>query len=474
MPKDQGLDAYRATYRRHRWLYLLIPLVVAVLVLFMGLSSKSYKSNASLWVDSGASSSSSLNVSSANAAPVLPSTVEQTTLNELLSTTAFDQAVARSAGVPAADVRAKAAALPLAVTSTVPGPQVLQLTYAGTSLADAQSITTALIKQLQLWTDRFEQHFSSAAARYDQTLYNSDAQAVANAKAALASYRSSHPGSNNQNDPTYANLTASLTTASNSLASAKTTLDQALAQTRDNGSSATVSVINGASTPISAVSKKKLLIKAFGGALGGAAISVLLIILFTRRDRRKWAAVVEDPAVMNSPTAVAAIEPPAALRSETAAISSSQSWTTGGPRRASIALVSQSTRSSDSDPDGDPVADAGRTSAVDGVAAVERDSAAERESPVEIAAAEIAELDVAEVEIAEVEIVDESEIEPAQSSVRAGAARNGAHKLPPPNRARANTARNGARKLPPPKRARTTAAQNRARADDDADLQKGA
>src|ERR1700722_6092370 len=97
------MHGYGKTFRKRWPLYLLLPLIFAVAVGYLSLEKKSYQSTATLWVDYSPSEQSSLNLTTTSGETAQPSTVEQGTLTELLSTSAFDDAVAAQAGVtPAA------------------------------------------------------------------------------------------------------------------------------------------------------------------------------------------------------------------------------------------------------------------------------------------------------------------------------------------------------------------------------------
>jgi uncharacterized protein involved in exopolysaccharide biosynthesis len=278
------MHGYRKTFKRRWPLYLLPPLLAAAALGFLSFSApKSYESNASLWVDYSASSASSLNVTPTSGAAELPSTAEQTLLTELVGTKQFDDAVAAGAAGVAPSARAAVSdSIPTAVTSTVPGPQILQVNYKGSSALGSQQIVSSLIGQLQVWTTKFSQRFNSAAARYNETLYTSADKAVASAKAAVNTYRYTHRRATTENDQTYASLVAALSVATSSLTSARAALNQASAQSHDNGSTATVSVVDQASLPTAPVTDmKKILTKVIGGVIGGGLISFLLIIAFT-------------------------------------------------------------------------------------------------------------------------------------------------------------------------------------------------
>src|SRR5579875_638996 len=276
------MDGYGKTFRKRWPLYLVLPLVAAAGMGYVSLKTKSYQSTATLWVDYAASTSSSLDLTSTSGQTAQPATVEQGTLTELLSTSAFDDAVAKRAGVAPDLQKLVGGSLSKAVTSTVPGPQVLAVTYTGKSAAEAKQIASAVVGELQAWTQKLSRHFDGAATQYTRSLYNSAAKAVRSAKAAVNAYHRAHRKATTENDQTYASLVSALAVANSSLASERSALNQDAAQARNTSGAATISVVDAASLPTAPhTSIKKLAMKVIGAAIGGGLISFLLVMLFT-------------------------------------------------------------------------------------------------------------------------------------------------------------------------------------------------
>lgn len=285
------MRAYRQTFKRHRLLYLLPPLIAALALGGLTYSTpKSYQSTASLWVDNQASSTSSLDVGPANAQAETPSAAEQTVLDELLATSRFDRSVVSGAGLgPGVNRSALAKSVATGVASAVPGPQVLQVTFSGASPAIAHGVVASLLTQLANFTAEFSRNFGKAAVSYDQAQLATASRAVSSAKAVLNNYSLAHPRSTPQNDAEYASLNNALATATASVSTDTAALNQAQAQAQGSASGTTISVLDQPSfesAPLSGM--KKVVLAAFGGGIAGLILSLLLIIARTPAGEDRW------------------------------------------------------------------------------------------------------------------------------------------------------------------------------------------
>src|SRR3954447_4439071 len=98
---DQGLDksnapstSYRETFRRHRKLFCIPPILGALVAVFFAFGmSKSYNATANLWVDTAPPAASSIGAGSAPLSEP-PAAAEQALLSELLNTDSFNASVA--------------------------------------------------------------------------------------------------------------------------------------------------------------------------------------------------------------------------------------------------------------------------------------------------------------------------------------------------------------------------------------------
>lgn len=329
------MTAYRETFRRHRVLYCLPPLLALIVmgVLAVG-SAKKYESSASLWVDNGPSAGSSLSSNGASD----PSASEQTLLNELLATKSFDIAVGRSSSLNryiSAQGGDLASAVSSGAGSIAPGPQVLVVNFTGPSPAIAQSALQSLVTHLQNTVSHYGQTYGQAAQSYYQTQVKTATQAVSRATSAANAYKASHPSATSANSQGYAALLAAQQSASSDLASATAALNQATGQAGGSGASTLVRLVDPPTVPSAPTSgKKKMVMEILGGLFAGMLLSLLIIVAKTpsREDRwdaeflsgdeltspvqpqsgslaRQGARVDHQPAIANSQASPAAVTP---------------------------------------------------------------------------------------------------------------------------------------------------------------------
>lgn len=298
---------YRQTFRRHR-LLLSLPIVVAVLVAgaLTVMSPKSYLSTASLWVDNPAATDSSLG--NLNPAMTPPSTQEQNVLTELLSTQGFALPVAHQSslasylashngggissilggGGGSLNDRIMAALTAPAVTTTVPGPQVLQISFTGPTPAVAQSTLDAIVTLLQKDSTSFSQEHSQGAIQYYMGQVETATQALLAARNQADAYRAQHstaqPG-----DPNLAAFQTAETSAGSELAQAQVGLSAAKAALKGGSTASQVHVIDNADLPTAPTSgKKKQLEGIVAGLAAGLLISFLGMMALTRRESDPW------------------------------------------------------------------------------------------------------------------------------------------------------------------------------------------
>ena len=286
---------YRETFRKHRILFCLPPLLVAAVlgVLAFG-ATKKYESSASLWVDNGPLSGSALNSASGSQ----PSSTEDTLLTELLATKSFAVAVgdgstlrgyvAGQGGGGNQIDNNLATAVASGASASTPGPQVLQVSFTGPTPTIAQSTLESLIAHLQRSMTHYSQTFGQASETYYRSQVSAATRAVSRATASAAAFVQNHPGVTTAKNETYAGLVAAQQSATSQLATATSGLNQAIGQAAGGGVSTTVSVIDPPSLPATPTAgKKKALLEVVGGLLAGALISLLIIVAMTpsREDR---------------------------------------------------------------------------------------------------------------------------------------------------------------------------------------------
>ena len=297
---------YRQTFRRHR-LLLSLPIVIAVLIagVLTVMSPKSYMSSASLWVDNPATSDSSLG--NLNPALTPPSTQEQNVLTELLATQGFDLAVGHKSmlasylashsggGIPilssgggSLDSRIIAALGGTAVTSSVPGPQVLQVNYTGPTPAVAQNTLQAIVTQLQKESTTYSQQHSQSAIEYYTGQVDSATQALLALRNQAEAYRTQHPSAQ-ANDPNLTAFQSAETSAGSQIAQAQAGLSAAKAALKGGAAGSEVRVIDNATLPTAPTSGKKKQVEGIlAGLVAGLLISFLGTIALTRRESDPW------------------------------------------------------------------------------------------------------------------------------------------------------------------------------------------
>ncbi len=309
-------SSYRETFRQHRVL-LSLPIIIATLIggWFVIGAPKSYQSTVSLWVDNSAPASSSLEDANPSLTP--PSQQEQSILTELLATSGFDFAVAHHSqlapylashpsngfgpsellsmlsGKGSVDTEIISDLSAKHVITSVPGPQVLQISYLGPTPAVAQSTLKAMVQELQQDTDQFLQEHNVAAHAYYKAQAQSALQAVAAARAQESTYLREHPGTAPGN-PTLTALQTAVAAANSQLTQANSNLN-AVGSAGGGGGGDGAQVIDPPTYPPGPTSgKKKELEGVVGGLVAGILISLLGTIALTRGKPDPWEAELDE------------------------------------------------------------------------------------------------------------------------------------------------------------------------------------
>jgi uncharacterized protein involved in exopolysaccharide biosynthesis len=296
--------SYRETYRRHKTLCrvpVLLGAVIAALILFT--SSASYKSTASLWVDTAAPVASSIGADGTPTLSEPPASSEQGILTELLTTDSFADAVARSsvlgkefAGPTAIRKEASKLIEHGQVVATPAGGQILNVSYTGSTPALTESVLGGVLTQLRSYNTSLAEQHSAAAVAYDRAQVALDEKALATANDNLKTYAARHPGAS-KSDPTYLSLSSAQNTAVTQLGQANTTLNQ-VTGTREAGGW-TIRVLDAPSPAASlAPSKKKIIGVILGGALAGMLVSFLAVVALTPAKKPEW----EDELPLGGPS----------------------------------------------------------------------------------------------------------------------------------------------------------------------------
>jgi uncharacterized protein involved in exopolysaccharide biosynthesis len=286
-------SSYRETFRRHRKLFC-IPVVLGVLAgaFFVFTSTPTYKSTASLWVDTAPPLASTVGAGPTNPLVTPPAASEQGILTELLTTQSFAAAVAKSSSL-GKSLGNKASIWKNAptyleagqVVPTVYGQQLLRITYSGSSPSEAQSVLNGVVTQLRDYNNSLTADHNDASVAYDKEQVKLAEATLAAARSNVNAYLAQHPGAS-QADPNLLALTAAENNAVTALGTANATLSQTSAT---NSAGWTIQVIDPANPGIApAVGKKKMLEVILGGAIGGMLLSFLVVVAITPAKKEVW------------------------------------------------------------------------------------------------------------------------------------------------------------------------------------------
>ncbi len=295
--------SYRQTWRRHRKLFL-VPVVLGALAgaFFVFSSHPSYKSTASLWVDTAAPLPSTVGVGPTTPLSTPPAAAEQGILTELLTTQSFAASVAKNSSLGktlgnAASIWKKAPTYLEGgqIVPTVAGEQILRITYSGPSPEEAQSVLAAVVAQLRDYNNDLTAQHDQNSVAYDKEQLKLAQDALTAARDNVNSYLQQHPGAS-QADPNLLALTAAENNAVTALGTANATLSQA-AGTRNSGGW-TIQLVDPASPGLApGVGKKKMLEVILGGAFGGFLLSFLIVVAITPAKKELW----EDELPLGTP-----------------------------------------------------------------------------------------------------------------------------------------------------------------------------
>jgi hypothetical protein len=287
---------YLQTLRRHRRLFVVIVIAAVASAMWMNLGApKMYRAGLALYADAPGAAEQ------LNGAPP-PAALEQTTLNELLTTRHFRDKVAHGGplaaylkshpvegwgpgaivaslrgGGGALDPRIEGALSPKRVTSAVLGPHVLEINYDAPSPALARETLQVLIREYQV--ERVALPDGSLAS-YRQQLEQTSA-AVRAARKNLRRYVRRHSGSGSSS--TFKKLTAAERAAIHRLADAAKTLQLASSAAVGPAPEQTVRVIDGATLPKAPTTGHKQLVKTMlAGLFAGLLVSGLGVVALTK------------------------------------------------------------------------------------------------------------------------------------------------------------------------------------------------
>ena len=289
---------YRETFDRNRLLFVLPLALGAVIGLTFGLGSpKLYRSDASLGIRSLDTASSQFGTP--------PAAQNQSMLNELLATRSFaDTVAARSPlqtylkthaetgwsptsllkralkGAPSLDNRIASALSPKRVKSTLPGPDVLAISFEAPDPALARATLKVLISQFFIWRTQLQGNALTAATHQ----FDLASKKLVQARNDLNAYNNQHPSSTTSADPVLRALVNSQIQAVHGLQAATNVMNTAAAAASGGtGLPAIVHVIAKPTYPVGPTTGKKRVVElGFVGAFVGALISFLAIMYLSR------------------------------------------------------------------------------------------------------------------------------------------------------------------------------------------------
>ena len=290
---------YRATFRRHRPLFLLPVLLGMVFGLLVALGSPTlYRSNATLAIKS-------LDTASSQFGALPPAAQNQAMLTELLATRTFVDNVAVKSpledylkthtsmgwgpttllkralkGPPSLEQRIAEALSPKHVTSSLPGSDLLEIGLEAPDPALARSTLRVLISEFLRERTRLQSNALTAATGS----FTKARTQLSQAQTDLNTYSHTHPGSTTTTDPELKSLTNAVLQAVRGVRAAANVMNTASAAVSGGtGLPATVSTFDKPRLPIGPTTGKKRVVElAIVGAFVGALLSFLGIVFLSR------------------------------------------------------------------------------------------------------------------------------------------------------------------------------------------------
>lgn len=288
---------YLETFRRHRTLFLVPPIVAMLLATWFNVGEPAmYRSSTSVWSDAPGGSAHEV-----TGAPP-PAAQEQSMLNELLTTEYFRTNVARRGplakylqrrpsegwgptallsklrGPGTLDERIAVALSPKRVTSLVQGPHVLKIDYDAPTPALAAGTLRALVTEFRRQRGVLGR---DALTAYRKQL-TAASEALTEARRNVANYRRDHPGSTSS-DPQFRELAEAERNAVEQLAAATESLGEASAELDPAAFQTTLRVVDPAEVPTAPTAGPKRVVLGLGaGFFAGALVSILGIVALTK------------------------------------------------------------------------------------------------------------------------------------------------------------------------------------------------
>ena len=326
----QKYNPYRDTYRRHRKLFLGLPLAAMLIAIwFVAGAPKKYESTTALWFDNPPPQTSSITQGTDLTGITQPPAAQaQVVLNELLTTRDFRIQIGKSGplqgylathtsagwgptgliaelkGTGSLSDRVVKALGPSSVTTRVVGPQVLAVAVHSTSPVVAAGTLKALIREYKLESNTVQTAQSKASLQYYRAQKVGAQSDLSAATKQLTDYVDAHPGAvpctPTQSAANSATCDVELKTLSDARKAAVTQLVAATQQYNQAATSlsslpsGTVKpvVIDPPRVPTAPIKgPKNIVLAAVAGLFAGFLISLLAVILITGAELRAAAEV---------------------------------------------------------------------------------------------------------------------------------------------------------------------------------------
>jgi uncharacterized protein involved in exopolysaccharide biosynthesis len=305
-----SMNAYRATFRRHRALLVLPVAIAVVFALWSAFGAPpQYDSHATLWVDTAPPAASSVDGTTQAVTP--PADQEQQVLAELLRTRQFRLTVARAGplsgwlarndtegwsptallstlrGSRSPDDRMLEALDERHVAFAIEGPQLLSVSYSGPTPALSTATLHALINAFRDARARLNATRGQGTVAYYRAQRSAASTAVDDATANLRRYIEAHPGVRTS-DPTVTALRRAREAARTQLFRVTAGLNQAVAgvagddaSADEGGGARELTLLDAPSPGVSPAGARQKAMALLAGLFAGGLVSLLGLIALT-------------------------------------------------------------------------------------------------------------------------------------------------------------------------------------------------
>jgi uncharacterized protein involved in exopolysaccharide biosynthesis len=306
------MKRYQRTFRRHK-LIVIAPVVLALLVGlgFELMSPRQYQAQGALWADSPVPGNTT--VFSTSPPSQTPASQGASVLSELLTTNQFLAALGPRSPWAAylrahpQDVDKVFASLPKDTTVSVPGPQVIGVTYQSSDPATAVPMARAIMDTFVAQLVSLQKQRDQQQLTYDKQNLDTAQKALDYSQNQLTQYLSAHPQAPGATvDPTVTQLSGNVATAQQAYGQAVANYNSSQLGLSSAADSSQLHVIDKPDAANALGRKKKIVYAGVGGLFVGVVISLLLLSWLVSRETAPWDA--EDVEEELGLTVVGSIE----------------------------------------------------------------------------------------------------------------------------------------------------------------------